>query len=89
MSLHFKRVSVTRRFDYISMSITSFMQSEVRIKAVIYISIRVGRTQGFDILVLKLISAYIKSILLNNAFNACVAVKIRLLYRAKSFDASQ
>ena len=73
MSLHFKRVSVTRRFDYISMSITSFMQSEVRIKAVIYISIRVGRTQGFDILVLKLISAYIKSILLTNACNACVA----------------
>ena len=65
------------------------MQSEVRIKAVIYISIRVGRTQGFDILVLKLISAYIKSILLNNACNACVAVKARLLYRAKSFDASQ
>ena len=48
------------------------MQREVR-KAVIYISIRVGRTQGFDILVLKLISAYIKSILLNNACNACVA----------------
>ena len=49
------------------------MRSEVRIKAVIYIIIRVGRTQGFDILVLKLISAYIKSILLNNACNACVA----------------
>ena len=48
------------------------MQSEVR-KTAIYISIRVGRTQGFDILVLKLISAYIKSILLNNACNACVA----------------
>ena len=48
------------------------MQSEVR-KAAIYISIRVGRTQGFDILVLKLISAYIKSILLHNAYNACVA----------------
>ena len=48
------------------------MQSEVK-KAVIYISIRVGRTQGFDIIVLKLISAYIKSILLNNACNACVA----------------
>ena len=72
MSLHIKRVSVTRVFDYISMSIRGFMQSEVR-KAVIYISIRVGRTQGFDILVLKLISAYIKSVLLNNACNACVA----------------
>ena len=48
------------------------MQSEVR-KAVIYISIRLGRTQGFDVLVLKLISAYIKPILLNNACNACVA----------------
>ena len=72
MSLHIKRVSVTRRFDYITMSIRGFMQSEVR-KAVIYKSIRVGRTQGFDILVLKLISAYIKSILLNNARNACVA----------------
>ena len=72
MSLHIKRVSVKRRFDYTSMSIRGFMQSEVR-KAVIYISIRVGRTQGFDILVLKLISAYIKSILLNNACNACVA----------------
>ena len=70
------------------MSITSFLKSEVKIKAVIYISIR-RRTQGFDILVLKLISAYIKSILLNNACNACVAVKTRLLYRAKSFDASQ
>ena len=49
------------------------MQSEVRIKAVIYISIRVGRTQGFDILVLKLISAYIKSKILNNACKSCVA----------------
>ena len=48
------------------------MRSEVK-KAVIYISIRVGRKQGFDILVLKTISAYIKSILLNNACNACVA----------------
>ena len=47
------------------------MQSEVK-KAVIYISIRVRRMQGFDILVLKLISAYIKSILLNNACKACV-----------------
>ena len=72
MSLHIKRVPVTRGFDYISMSIRSFMRSEVK-KAVIYISIRVGRKQGFDILVLKLISAYIKSILLNNACNACVA----------------
>ena len=72
MSLHIKRVPVTRGFDYISMSITSFMRSEVK-KAVIYISIRVGRKQGFDILVLKTISAYIKSILLNNACNACVA----------------
>ena len=71
------------------MSITSFLQSEVKIKAVIYISIRVGRTQGFDIFVLKLISAYIKSILLNTECNACVAVKTRLLYKAKSFDASQ
>ena len=34
-------------------------------KAVIYISIGVGRTQGFDILELKLVSAYIKAILLN------------------------
>ena len=41
-------------------------------KAVIYISIGVGRTQGFDILVLKLIAAYIKAILLS-ACNACVA----------------
>ena len=39
----------------------------------IYISIRVGRTQGFDILVLKLIVAYIKAILLNIEYNACVA----------------
>ena len=39
----------------------------------IYISIRVGRTQGFDILVLKLIVAYIKAILLNIECNACVA----------------
>ena len=89
MSLHIKQVPVTRGFDYISMSIRGFMQSEVRIKAVIYISIRVGRTQGFDILVLKLISAYIKAILLNNACNACVAVKTRLLYKAKSLDALQ
>ena len=72
MSLYIKRVSVARVFDYISMSIRGFMQSEVR-KAVIYISIRVGRTQCFDILVLKLISAYIKSILLNTECNACVA----------------
>ena len=72
MSLHIKRVSVTRGLDYISMSIRGFMQKEVR-KAAIYISIRVGRTQGLDILVLKPISAYIKSILLNNACNACVA----------------
>ena len=42
-------------------------------KAVIYISVVVGRTQGFDILVLKLISAYIKAILLNTECNACVA----------------
>ena len=60
------------------------MQREVR-KAVIYKSIRVGRTHGFDILVLKLISAYIKSILFNNACNACVSVKNRLLNKAKSF----
>ena len=56
------------------------MQREVR-KTVIYISIRVGRTQGFDILVLKLISAYIKSILLNNACNACVARERRKTIR--------
>ena len=55
----------------------------------IYISITVSITQGFDILVLKLISAYIKAILLNNACNACVAVKTRLLYKAKSLDALQ
>ena len=52
------------------------LRENVRVKkAVIYISIRVGRKQGFDILVLKLISAYIKSILLNNACNACVATE--------------
>ena len=64
------------------------MQSEVR-EAVIYICIRVGRTQGFDILVLKLISVYIKAILLNNACNACVSVKTRLLHKAESYDAFQ
>ena len=39
----------------------------------IYISIVAGRTQGFDILELKLIGAYIKAIFLNTECNACVA----------------
>ena len=64
------------------------MQKEVR-KAALYISIRVGRTHGFDTPVLKLISAYIKPVLLNNACNACVSVKNRLLNKAKSFHVLQ
>ena len=88
MSLHIKRVSVTRGLDYISMSIRGFMQKEVR-KAALYISIRVGRTQCFDILVLKLISAYIKSILLNNAAMLASPGKTRLLNKAKTFHGLQ
>ena len=55
----------------------------------IYISIRVVRTQGFDILVLKLISAYIKSILLNNAAMLASPGKTRLLNKAKTFHGLQ
>ena len=58
-------------------------------KALIYISIGVGRTQGFDILVLKLIAAYIKAILLS-ACNACVASEHQdKKNKAKSFHALQ